>query len=99
MSSRNEFGYWLMMTLLTAGALYIVYLITNALIGNGIDVRRSFSGMNAERDIYFFATDPAKFCGVMLLYVFSLGGIIYYVSQRAQERKFQIEMMRLRGDK
>jgi hypothetical protein len=99
METQGEFRYWLSMTLLGSLGFYIFYLIGSALSGNGIDMRRFFSGMNAERDIYFFATDPVKFCSVIFLYIFFLGMIVYYIRQHARDRKFQIDMMKARKEK
>ena len=97
--TSGDFEYWLINTFLGAAGLYVVYLIGNALLGNGIDMHRRIFGFVAHAGPYYFKTEPGKFCGMMFIYVFLLGGIIYYMRQRAQDRKFQLEMMHLRGER
>lgn len=98
MKRSKELEYWLINISLGVVSLYIVYLIINALLGNGIEMHRRAFGSVANAGPYYFASNPGAFCGMVFLYAFLLGGIIYYMRQLAQDRKFRIEMMRLRGE-
>lgn len=96
--SSGELEYWSFNVFLGGVSIYIIYMICNALLGNGIDMYRRTFGAMAQAGPYYFESEPGKFCGMMLLYVFLLGGIIYYMRQLAHDRRFRLEMMRERGE-
>lgn len=100
MGARNEFCYWLVMTFLGGVCLYFSCLIVNAFLGNGIEMHRVFLGytIKAHAGPYYFSSEPVKFCGLLFVYAFMIGGVVAYMRNLATERKFQIEMMRLRGE-